>query len=203
MIRAFSILLLLFSFQSHAQKGVTVIYEFKRGGEVTIKQLLAVRDSVSFETVVYSRGSEVKYKKPLGAGFRSHNRYIDKARNLVLTQSQPMSRSKYLIEDTVQKLEWTFVDEEREILGYTCKRAIAKQNNLTLNAWYAPSLPFSFGPNGTVGLPGLILEVEYGSSKDGVRAVSVSDTMETIVEPTEGNLVTTVEFGRILKGLRN
>jgi len=117
MIRIVFILLILQSLQVKAQKGASIVYEYRRERTVTIKQLLAINDSVAFETVTYNRGSEVKYKKPLGSGFRSHNTYIDRARNLVLTQSQPYNRPRYLVEDTVLKFNWTLVEGEQVILG--------------------------------------------------------------------------------------
>jgi GLPGLI family protein len=203
MIRILFLLLILQSLHVKAQKGASVVYEYRREGNLTIKQLLAVNDSVAFETITYNKGSDVKYKKPLGSGFGSHNAYIDRARNLVLTQSQPYNRPRYLVKDTVLKFSWTLVEGEQEILGYTCKKAVAQTGNHTVTAWYAPALPFSFGPDRTGGLPGLILELDFGTAANSIRAIGLSGKAEQIVEPTKGKLITTAEFSKILAALRN
>lgn len=68
-----------------------------------------------------------------------------------------------LIEGAPYDLEWEITQETKMILGYECylaTAAIKESNNAILNieAWFAPSLPYSFGPKAFYGLPGLILE---------------------------------------------
>lgn len=63
---------------------------------------------------------------------------------------------------------WTISNESKNINGIKCLKAtsssseINKVKNTTIirpiTAWFAPSIPFPFGPNGIDGLPGLILE---------------------------------------------
>lgn len=59
-------------------------------------------------------------------------------------------------------LNWKIVPGKKEILGYSCHKAIATlnfYNGITQHytAWFAPQLPYQFGPAGLSGLPGLIL----------------------------------------------
>jgi GLPGLI family protein len=37
---------------------------------------------------------------------------------------------------------------------------IGKEVSKVVSAWYCPSIPYSYGPNGHFGLPGLIFELE-------------------------------------------
>lgn len=65
--------------------------------------------------------------------------------------------------------EWEITTETKEISGYSCVKAIGKAKNLyaedaateksynTVEAWFAPSLPYSFGPYKYAGLPGLVI----------------------------------------------
>ena len=47
--------------------------------------------------------------------------------------------------------------------------------NTTFNhpvvAWFCPDLPYSFGPNGYCGLPGLILELQIRNGVYGVKRI--------------------------------
>lgn len=94
---------------------------------------------------------------------------------------------KYIIEDELPYYEWTFLDQEKNILNYQCKLAKAKypfDNFLTFYAWYTEKIPIQGGPMDLNGLPGLILEVE----RNGVlqyRALSIHklpDDTELVVE---------------------
>lgn len=65
------------------------------------------------------------------------------------------------------KLIWTLRTEEKFIDGMKCYKATSEKTVINskgkfvfpITAWYAPDLPYSFGPGMFVGLPGLILEV--------------------------------------------
>ncbi|REE27803.1 GLPGLI family protein [Winogradskyella pacifica] len=69
---------------------------------------------------------------------------------------------KVEIED---KINWSLVNEKKSIGNYECLKAIGKvhygkHKGETIEAWYAPSIPLSFGPKMYYGLPGLILEIK-------------------------------------------
>lgn len=78
------------------------------------------------------------------------------------------SGSKLYIKYGFDFFDWQLTKETENILGYICYKATAKyiephpaggkdlQREITV--WYAPELPFNFGPQGYGGLPGLILK---------------------------------------------
>ncbi|MBN1252174.1 MAG: GLPGLI family protein [Bacteroidales bacterium] len=74
----------------------------------------------------------------------------------------------YLIYSCVEDYNWKLEKETKQIGKYLCYKAttIKKMKNSKgefkklVEAWYAPEIPFSFGPAGYVGLPGLILELK-------------------------------------------
>jgi GLPGLI family protein len=69
---------------------------------------------------------------------------------------------EYVIEDSLQNYEWTFVDDKKVILDHPCKRAMAKfplDHKVLFDVWYATDLPNVGQPSGFSGLPGLILEI--------------------------------------------
>lgn len=71
---------------------------------------------------------------------------------------------KYSIEDKISKYQWTLVEGNKTIAGYSCKKAtttntkVGRQQNLV--AWYSEEIPIDDGMNDYNGLPGLILQVE-------------------------------------------
>lgn len=69
---------------------------------------------------------------------------------------------------------WTLLDDSKTIDNYVCYKAICTISFKTrhgntgtreITAWYTPQINFNYGPNGYMGLPGLILELEYNKTK--------------------------------------
>lgn len=186
-----------------AQKKLSVVYTSQNRndtGFIYNKQLLAINDSVSFQTTTFLRGKDIPYSLPLGSGFGSHNTYIDHSGNLMLTQSQPHGRSKQLIEDTVHKSSWKLLEGEKEILGFRCKKAVNYDHGYGEVVWYAPSIPLPFGPGWLGGLPGVILEVNVSGSPVVIIATQITQDAPEIVEPTEGKRISAEKFRRMMKG---
>ena len=208
MMRCFFLLLCFaVSLCAAAQKKISVVYEsaFDADASTSLRRiniLLAANDSVSFLTTVLAGGKNIPLKVPLGSKFMSHNQYFHPAKNLTLTQSHPMNRPKYLVVDTVKKLAWMLAEGEKEILGYACKKVAAQDGNRTFIAWYAPELPFSIGPNGFGGLPGVILELSDVSARHTQKAIRVEHDAPEIIEPTDGKKITTDEFHKVLANLQ-
>ena len=66
------------------------------------------------------------------------------------------------------KYNWKITSESKQIGKYTCRKATGSYSKemhdeglvtIPVTAWFAPQLPFPYGPMGFDGLPGLILEV--------------------------------------------
>ena len=67
-------------------------------------------------------------------------------------------------------------------------------NPVKIEAWYAPKLPFKFGPKGYNGLPGLILEIKQ-NDKHYVRAIKINWDEETfVIKPATGKRITKKEL---------
>ena len=77
-------------------------------------------------------------------------------------------------------LNWTLVNEEREIAGHTARKATTTFRGRDYIAWFAPGIPISEGPFVFSGLPGLILEIydtenHYRFTINGLTAVTGND----------------------------
>ena len=79
--------------------------------------------------------------------------------------------SNKLVKNTLLT-NWTITSETKKIDNYLCFKATTifevdngvKKNIVPVTAWFCPSLPYSFGPVGYGGLPGLILELQVRKS---------------------------------------
>lgn len=68
------------------------------------------------------------------------------------------------------KFDWTITNESKKIGNYNCYKAILTRHvknargnfEYKVTAWFAPELPFNFGPKEYNGLPGLIVELNEG-----------------------------------------
>lgn len=91
----------------------------------------------------------------------------------------------FLIDDELIALEWQLTDESRKIGNYSAYKAIYStvterktmtfgdgedgemkviSDTVNIEAWYTPEIPVSQGPDDYWGLPGLILEINDGTT---------------------------------------
>lgn len=68
-----------------------------------------------------------------------------------------------LYKETAKIPEWSIGNEEKDISGYTCRKAIAKYFGREWHVYFTSQIPLNLGPWKLWGLPGLILEA---SDKD-------------------------------------
>ncbi|WP_421808826.1 GLPGLI family protein [Flagellimonas sp.] len=99
----------------------------------------------------------------LAAGFCSgnqiwHTKADDSIKRIALLNTDP---SMVLTLD--EKLQWKITNESKQIGNFTVLKAKTTRRLGSyleeIEAWFAPKLPYSFGPLGYNGLPGLILEM--------------------------------------------
>ena len=118
---------------------------------------------------------------------------------------QRLFLDNYFIVNKKQKdFKWELFKETKEILGYTCYKAVSKEVKLingkekTFNtiAWYAPALKYQVGPQDFGGLDGLILELVDKKRKYYCTEILSPDKMPMFIleKPTKGKVVTEEEF---------
>lgn len=84
----------------------------------------------------------------------THKIFLDKKNNKLYTKSV---RGYYLYEK-IPEMNWTLLKETKMFNKIKCNKAKTNFRGRTYFAWYALSIPNSFGPWKLNGLPGLILE---------------------------------------------
>ncbi len=98
--------------------------------------------------------------------------------------------------------QWKIADETKKIGNYECIKATTIETinkagkKRTVTAWFAPSIPLAFGPRGYVGLPGLILRINYGEGLTyQATEIALGEDLEvSIKKPTKGKKVSNEEF---------
>lgn len=119
----------------------------------------------------------------LTGGIVSGKTYRNLKQNVEIEEREIFGK-EFLVTDTLKKREWKLENETKKIGSYTCYKAtyIIKRpspkpedgqdkaidltglpEEMVVTAWYAPELPFSHGPGGYWGLPGMILSVSTDS----------------------------------------
>ncbi|MBN9483335.1 MAG: hypothetical protein BGO70_12710 [Bacteroidetes bacterium 43-93] len=88
--------------------------------------------------------------------------------NIVLTDlkagnvkaSKQVFEQKFLVEDSMRKLDWKITDEIRTISNYKCRKAVGKMfDSVYVVAFYTEDIIASSGPEMFSGLPGMIMEL--------------------------------------------
>jgi len=78
------------------------------------------------------------------------------------------------IKEPIPDLNWKLLSEKKSIKGLSCYSAKTTFRGRTYFAWYAPSIPISFGPWKLNGLPGLIIEAKDDTNEVIFQAEKVS-----------------------------
>ena len=103
----------------------------------------------------------------------------------------------YKIKEPLETFEWTITEKTKKIGEYTARLATTTRFGLPVDVWYTEEIPFSAGPAGFHGLPGLILEYSLGFKT--VVAVKIDFNFNGKIEiPEKGTFITRENF-EILK----
>ncbi len=101
---------------------------------------------------------------------------------------------RFLIEDPLEDTEWILTDSTKEIQGYLCYKAKSIRE-LTVNdsiiripvqAWYAPDIPVSNGPELHWGLPGFIMQVSEGDVTITCKSLLIQTQKNKEIEKPKG-----------------
>jgi GLPGLI family protein len=136
--------------------------------------------------------------------------------NASKVEQREMFGKKFLVSDSIRKLNWKVGDDTKTIAGYNCRKATAQRvgKRMTMNmdngvmekkeigdtsnivAWFTMDIPVSAGPEVPGQLPGLILALDINDGRSTYVATSVSSKVEltAIKEPTKGKKVSPTEF---------
>jgi GLPGLI family protein len=122
--------------------------------------------------------------------------------NLSAKELITKTEDNILVKSSSMVTGWTILKDTKKIDQYVCykaefiKKIIArngKEKDIIITAWFAPSLPFSFGPKEFNGLPGLILELNQNYTTYLAKKIVLSDK-ELKIDFPKGTLITEEEY---------
>ena len=136
----------------------------------------------------------------------------------------------FLIQDSLQTIDWKITDEVKTIGKHTCFKATAILKNrglptnfrpggqqtddskeerkigdemIIVTAWFTLDVPISQGPAMYYGLPGLILEVNAGNTTILCSKIELNKKEEIINAPKNGKKINQKKYDELLKKKAN
>ena len=77
-----------------------------------------------------------------------------------VTATKEIYEQKFLVQDTMRKIDWKIMDEVRTIADYKCRKAVGIMcDSVYVVAFYTEDIIADGGPEMFSGLPGMIMEV--------------------------------------------
>jgi GLPGLI family protein len=133
------------------------------------------------------------------------------------TEQRDMFERKFIINDSIHKLNWKLTGESKTVLNHVCQKAIAQRigTRMIMNmdngkvdrkevsdtsaivVWFTADIPVAAGPGEYQGqLPGLILEADINNGRQLFKAIEISPKADfaSIKEPKNGKKVTRDQF---------
>jgi GLPGLI family protein len=141
--------------------------------------------------------------------------FTDFVKQQKVEQRELMTKT-FVVADSIRRMNWKLGEESKTILGYTCRKAIARKtqqsfrvtmdngnmerkevtDTLNIVAWFTDGIGLSGGPESYAGqLPGTILEIEVNNGRTHFLAIEFDPKgdMKQIKEP-KGKKITPEEF---------
>jgi GLPGLI family protein len=131
-------------------------------------------------------------------------------------EQREMFDKKFIVEDSIRKLNWKLSGETQTLLNHICQKAVAQRtgkrmqmtmdngkmerkeidDTSTLVAWFATDIPVPAGPEVQGQLPGLILALDMNNGRMVYKAIEISPKFDlaSVKEPSKGKKVTPDEF---------
>ena len=108
--------------------------------------------------------------------------YYDFDSNTMSSQKQIVG-SNVVINDSIAPIEWKITNENREIAGYNCRKAVGKIfGEVYIFAFYTDDIMISGGPISINGLPGMILGLTIPRLYTSYIATKVNLTVNNPIE---------------------
>ncbi len=135
----------------------------------------------------FSRWSDkTKIPKWYKEGDEDNIWFFDFNSNKLNVQKQ-IQGTNFIIADSIPFIKWKLTNENREIAGFNCRKAIGKiMDSIYVFAFYTNDITISGGPCSIGGLPGMILGLSiprlytsYIATKVSVNNVNITDIKPT------------------------
>lgn len=134
------------------------------------------------DTVSYFMPIESEYREQYEWATNKNKTYQFFNQDVKITHKKIWGE-EFILKDSVSKRNWKITDNQRNIAGYVCRKAIWVENDSSkIYAWYTNELEPSTGPESFNGLPGVILGLatEDGGTVYFAKKVDIIKPNESI-----------------------
>ncbi len=138
---------------------------------------------------LFNRKDE-KTKIPWGNEGSEDNTWYNDYKNENFVQQKSVFGDTYILTDSLVKINWKITNENREIAGFNCRKAVGILfDSVYVFAFYTDEITVSGGPMSLHGLPGMILGItiprmfsSWVATKLEINGVNYTK----IIAPTKG-----------------
>lgn len=132
--------------------------------------------------------------------------YTDLVANKTYKESQAgviTDAGEFVVEREIFK-NWQILDETKYVDKYKCIKATQTIYNeegtqQLVTAWFCPEIPYSFGPSGFAGLPGLIIELQIGTVVFGLESLKFINKKTDVKIPSKGKKISFDDYYKVSK----
>lgn len=148
---------------------------------------------------IYKPGREsINKYKGWGAPPAMENIVFTNFENHQAVSEKQVYEEKFLVQDSMRKLQWKIGDEIRMIANYKCRKAVTRMyDSVVVVAFYTDDIAVSGGPELFSGLPGAILQITIPRLHTTWMATKIELTLpqaDEIKAPTKGKKLTNEEL---------
>lgn len=143
--------------------------------------------------------------------FKSNNKFYTSLNNRKIITEKNFLGEIFLVEEAINETDWNLVNEQKLIGNYNCFKAERiyryesrkGKESIRQEVWYAPALPFAFGPSEFVGFPGLVIEVKSGNIIYYAEKIEIFKNNNLVIKmPLKGKKISPENFNKIAKEAR-
>jgi GLPGLI family protein len=119
-----------------------------------------------------------------------------------IVELRELGPRKYIIEDSIRRMNWKLTEETKTISGFSCKKAVtSNQRKLPVVAWYTEQIPYAGGPENFGGLPGMILELNVAEGEVVFTPVEIKSSVDknVVKVPVNGKKISRKEFDKMME----
>ncbi|AMC10738.1 hypothetical protein Lupro_05550 [Lutibacter profundi] len=130
--------------------------------------------------------------------------YINKNKSL-LFENHNKAEENYFSYEKIPQLKWEILSKTKIFNNITCLQAKTNFRGRVYYAWYAPTIPVSYGPWKLNGLPGLIIEA-YDETKEVIfqfNKIKIPFQYDFTKINEEINKSTNISLSEYLKNRKN
>lgn len=186
----------------------SVFEDAKRHEDEVNLRLIFNKENAVFEMLTANRNSQNEFSHSLCSCEKTVFMSVPENKMRHNNKAQPVlgiRENQYLLTEDLYS-DWKLHDEVKKINDYNCYRAtrtITDSNGkiFLITAWYAPEFPFPFGPATYGGLPGLIIQIQKGSTLFALSKIEFDRKISQPIPDTKGETMNTETYSQLLHEL--